>query len=320
MIKKLLIAATVLAFALPLSATAMHVATGTYTGSGSSQSITGIGFSPSVVIVKRMDVINNVVFSTSVMATGKSGNFSGNSVFSNAISSLDSGGFTVISNIGVNASGGTYYWQAFGDDGSTDIHVGTYTGDGTSGRSITGVGFQPDWVLEAPNGSGSAVYRRSFDTGSNSTVVISGANSTTGITAFGSDGFTVGVTSNGNTVPYYYIAMKSSLTHFQQGTYTGNGAASQSITGIGFLPSFMMVNGVSTKGVGANTQSVTISFPWDGTATSTNSITVLGSDGFTVGSNASVNTNGTVYGWGAWKADPASGFINGLRWFIQWLW
>ena len=92
-----------------------------------------------------------------------------------------------------------------------------YTGDGSSSRSLTGVGFQPDWVWLKDRSTG---YQHSLQdstrgTGANKKLYTSldeaegGANSVYGhITAFDSDGFSVATGTGGaqhvnhNTVTY----------------------------------------------------------------------------------------------------------------------
>ena len=92
---------------------------------------------------------------------------------------------------------------------STDyFNTKLYTGNGSAGHSITGVGFQPDlvWAKQRGGASGHHLYdalrgvtkRIRSDTGGAETTA------STGLTAFGTDGFTVGVdsglNSNGGTM------------------------------------------------------------------------------------------------------------------------
>jgi len=84
-----------------------------------------------------------------------------------------------------------------------------YTGNGT-GQSITGVGFQPDWVwIKGRSGAtdhalydavrGVQKQLESNQTGAETT-------ETTGLTAFGSDGFTTGLLLQLNTITATYVA------------------------------------------------------------------------------------------------------------------
>ncbi len=90
---------------------------GSYTGTGASNAITGTGFTPKLVMIKRTDstgdwmiAYNNgtaivmLKANTSDAAFNKSG----------YIDTFDANGFTVLTNTAVNASGGTYIYAAWG--------------------------------------------------------------------------------------------------------------------------------------------------------------------------------------------------------------
>jgi len=81
-----------------------------------------------------------------------------------------------------------------------------YTGNGST-NAITGVGFQPDFVW-LKGRTGTAYYHQLFDairgtTKALYTPVTNAEDTSSGLTAFGSDGFTVGSspTVNGNNIP-----------------------------------------------------------------------------------------------------------------------
>lgn len=143
-----------------------------------------------------------------------------------------------------------------------------YTGNAT-GRNITGVGFQPDWVWIKPRSySDNNVI---FDSvrGVNKTLYAntSGAESDrTGndsLTAFGSDGYTIGDwnninTNNGTLVAWNWKAGGSASSNsdgditssvsantaagFSIGTYTGNGQGSQTIGhGLSSAPGLVII-------------------------------------------------------------------------------
>jgi hypothetical protein len=87
----------------------------------------------------------------------------------------------------------------------------TYTGTGSS-NALTGVGFQPDLVWFKKRNSSSNSNNRMVDSSrgvtksvtANSTAVEQ--NDTNGLTAFGSDGFTVGADENYNQSSHTYVA------------------------------------------------------------------------------------------------------------------
>ena len=95
------------------------------------------------------------------------------------------------------------------DKGSKYFNTITYTGTGSS-LANTGVGFQPDWVwIKGRSGATDyalydAVRGVQKDLLTNSTAAET--TQTTGLTAFGSDGFTVGALAKLNTSSATYVA------------------------------------------------------------------------------------------------------------------
>lgn len=91
------------------------IAVGTYTGTGASRSITGIGFQPDVVFIKNQTTAAQARLLTSTMVTGgkQSVYFGSTASTSTGITSLDSTGFTVATDDDVNKSGDTIHWVAF---------------------------------------------------------------------------------------------------------------------------------------------------------------------------------------------------------------
>jgi hypothetical protein len=79
-------------------------------------------------------------------------------------------------------------------------------------------------------------------------------------------------------------------TQITTGTYTGDGAATQAIAGVGFLPRFVFIyredGFVSTPGHKNDRDGLNTSFQWDGGSDwryRTDQIISLDADGFTVG-------------------------------------
>ena len=152
-----------------------------------------------------------------------------------------------------------------------------YTGDGTSSKAITGVGFQPDWVwLKARS---SAYSHQLFDVVRGATKLLTSEatdaeQTLSGVTSFDSDGFTVGsdAGSNNNTTTFaswnwlasnttastfsnygwgvsdnmiaYCFAEKKGFSKF--GSYVGNGSTDGSFIYTGFKPAFVMIKVSST--------------------------------------------------------------------------
>jgi hypothetical protein len=190
------------------------------------------------------------------------------------------------------------------------VASGTYTGNNTDSRPITGVGFQPDVVIvKSDDNSGVAEIRTSTMAGDN-TKPMTGTTALTAnlIQSLDSNGFTIGgggasanpVNKNGST--FHWVAMKSYTGHMALGSYTGNGT-SKSITGLGFSPEYAMVlPGANTAAV-QRMSAMTRTFTFGADTGSTTGITSLDSNGFSVGNSTSVNTNAATYYYIAWNQD-----------------
>ena len=148
---------------------------------------------------------------------------------------------------------------------STDyFNTKIYTGNGSAGHAITGVGFQPDWVwiktradvnnhtiFDAVRGVTKRI--RSNQTNAEST--------SSGVTSFDSDGFTVGSDSAGNSgtmVSWNWKANGAGSSNtdgtinttatsvnttagFSISTYSGTGSAATIGHGLGAVPQVMIV-------------------------------------------------------------------------------
>ena len=133
------------------------------------------------------------------------------------------------------------------------------------------------------------------------------------ITAINNDGtFTVGADArvNASATMYYWTAFKAGPGKMVAGSYTGDGGASQAITGLGYQPELVYV---ISAGAGGNEMIQRSSAApeafnfYDGPGDAT-WIPTLGADGFTVGSDARVNTSPTVYHYVAWN--EAAGYLD----------
>jgi hypothetical protein len=286
----------------------IRVASGAYTGDGNdNRAIAGVGFQPDVVIVKSDDNSGIAEIRTSTMTGDNTKPMTGaTALTADLIQSLNANGFTLGANNAVNRSNRAYHWVAL-KSYTGHMSLGTYTGNGTS-KSITGLGFSPEYAMVLPAANTAAVQRmsamtRTFTFGADT-------GSTTGVTSFDSNGFSVGnstsVNSNGAT--YHYIAWNEDVDEMKTTSYVGTGA-SHSITGAGFQPAFVIVhaNDTVTGRAGAMRSSSltgTASQLFTATTNETAGITALQSDGFQVGTSATVNNNGTTYDYVAFKDKP----------------
>jgi hypothetical protein len=179
------------------------------------------------------------------------------------------------------------------------VKVGTYTGNGSSPRTITGVGFYPDIVLLAKPGGDPYIRTNTF-VSVESSEIRGGASSVSGITALVSGGFTVGSVFNNNTDVYYYLALRQEATNLKTLSYTGNGADNRSITGAGFMPDMAIVKQLTSSGQNQNgvwrmtPAAVDLSQNFDQTPVA-DKIQDLDADGIEVGTDNDVNQSSRLH-------------------------
>jgi hypothetical protein len=291
-------------FAAASSFPGIRVASGTYTGNGlDNRTITGVGFQPDAVIVKSGDNSGVAEMRTSTMTGDNTKPLSGvTALTADLIQSLDSNGFTIGASNPVNRSGRSYTWVAF-KSYAGDMSLGTYTGNGTS-QSVSGLGFSPEYVMMLPANNQRATQRMA---GMTATFQFDAdAGIANGITSLDSNGFSVGSNNKVNTsgITYHYVAFNEDVDEMDTSSYSGTGA-SHSITGVGFQPSYVIVRananqaGAHRPSAVSGTGSQVFSAPDE-----TTGITALQSDGFQVGTSATVNNNGTTYDYVAFKDKP----------------
>jgi hypothetical protein len=284
---------------------------GTYTGTGSNFSVTGLSFAPDLVIIKD-NAASSTVFRTRLMR-GDITAYTGLATtdFTLGITSLNTDGFSIGTRTIVNRSGGTYQWQAFGNafnpytnSGASDFAIGVLYGNGIDNRSITRTPFQPDFVVTKRNGASAAVLRTSIQSGDISVALSASAEAANQVQALNSDGFQVGTSALVNTAAglYRWFAFATS-SHFAVNTYTGNATDNRSITGVGFQPDLVWikrstaVNGITRP----STLAGDASQYFVSTANVADRIQTLQVDGFQIGGNQTeTNTSGGTYRYAAW--------------------
>lgn len=289
------------------------MAQGTYTGTGASNSISGLGFQPSLVIVKN-NAAQQGVFRTDQMIGDATGYLaSATADFTGGITSLDSDGFTVGTSATTNTSGNTYQWQAFGgaynpgtQTGAADFATGVYYGNGLTGRPITDMPFQPDLVVVKRAGATAGAFRTSAYTGDLSDFFAATAETTGVVQSLDSNGFTVGTNAATNTSGqlYRWFAFKAG-TNFDVGTYTGNGTTGLQVGAPFWSDAIWIKRSTAVAGVQRpSTLAGNTAQYFANTANAANLVTEINASGFTVGNNTSTNASGGVYRYAVWRVPP----------------
>lgn len=176
---------------------------GTYAGNGGANSLTGVGFAPEYVAVLPA-AAQRANHRFNGMGAGYRFDVDGGSA--QRVTALGADGFTVGNANEVNQSGQTFHYLAF-NEAAGSVDAGSYAGDGTAGDNVS-VGFNPEYAMIRA-GANREGNHRPVSLGAPSSLPYINSNAiTTGITAFGATGFTIGnsVSVNANGENFYYLA------------------------------------------------------------------------------------------------------------------
>ena len=249
-----------------------------YTGNGSTNNVTGVGFTPDWVWFKsrnNADDHNWFDKPRGVTKLIESNTTSQETTQSNGLTAFNSDGYTLESFNAGNRNGGSFVawnWKANGQGSSnTDGSINTtytsanttagfsmitYTGNGSSGATVGhGLGSVPQmFITKRLNAAASGIVsQHQIIPGGNpwddNYIVLndpdarSGALSTTGGNGPTSSVIYLGndnaVNGNGSTYMTYAFAGKKGYSKFS--SYVGNGNAEGTFTYTGFTPSWIMV-------------------------------------------------------------------------------
>jgi hypothetical protein len=192
------------------------------------------------------------------------------------------------------------------------MSTGSYVGDGTDNRAITGLGGQPDVVILKQDSTTLPLIRTSTMTGDVTKPITGGALQADRIQSLDVDGFTVGTIANVNLSTFYYIAFKAAAGELAVASYTGDGLDDRSITvATDFQPGYVIVipgnNQGSVQRFAAMIGDTSVQFNASNPAA--NLIQAFEANGFQVGTGAQVNSATVTYHYVAWKT--TAGRISG---------
>jgi len=248
-----------------------------YNGTGSSNSITGVGFEPSFTWIKRRNSatahhLHNAISGATKVLNSNTTN--AESTDAQKLSSFDSDGFTVGTNGDANNSSGTFSswnWLANGagsanTDGSINSTVSanttsgfsivSWTGTGANATIGHGLGSVPKMILLKCTTQGDKwiVYHNSI--GNTKYLTLNGNNSeTTSSVHWNNTSPTSSVFSTGNSgnvsgvgetfIAYCFADVQG---YCKTGSYTGNGSTDGTFVYTGFKPAFVMGKVTNTTG------------------------------------------------------------------------
>jgi hypothetical protein len=302
-----------------------------YTGTGSTQTLTGIGFNADLIWLKnRTDSSTSHVLTDSVRTNAKylksdSVDSEGTYTF---VSNRGSDGYDVASHSWSGASSKNYVAWNWLKSATAGFDIVSYTGN-SSARTIShNCGAIPKMMLikKRSDSDNWSVYHQGTGAGNYlilNTTSGSGAsstmwNNTTPTASVFSLGNKGEVNANGQTFIAYLFAEIPGYSKF--GTYTGNGNADGTFVYTGFKPAWLLIkrsdggtdnwNLYDNKRLGYNTN-YSFLIPnesnAENTTTSTANLDIL-SNGFKIrGSTGHTNTSGGTYIYMAFAESP---FVN----------
>ena len=256
-----------------------HFNTKLYTGTGSSNAITGVGFQPDWTWIKNRDTTDWHRLLDAVRGATKelySNENTAETTQAQSLKSFDTDGFTLGTLAEVNTSSENYAsWNWLGANGTTantdgsisstvsasatsGFSIVSYTGTGSAGTIGHGLGSTPKMIIfkDRSNVNGWHTYHSSFANATDlllldTTNALYTANNYINNTRPTSSVFSLGNTAgtNGSSANYiaYCFAEKTGYSKF--GSYTGTNSDDGTFLYLGFKPAFIMVKAAS----GSNT-------------------------------------------------------------------
>ena len=242
-----------------------------YSGTGSSNAVTGVGFEPDFVWIKnRTDTSNHRAFDAVRGANKRlTPNTNGaETTTTQELMSFDSNGFTVGTETDVNSSSHTFAswnWKAGTTSGLTGgtitpssysinttsgFGIYKYTGTGSAGTIAHGLGVAPTMmIVKKTNTTGDwYVYHKDMPSGNGYHLRLNATSAEASGTEWNSTNptstvFSLGANSNvnasGATFIAYVFAPVKGFSKF--GGYTGNGNANGTFIYTGFRPAFVLI-------------------------------------------------------------------------------
>ena len=237
----------------------------TYTGNGTSQSISTLNFSPNWVLIKNRDqtdawLAQNTI--TGVNTTKVWDTSAATSTETDCITSFDSNGFSISNDHKVNANTEKYVAYCWKESADVGFDIVSYSGNSSSTQAIShGLGANPDAIIMASN-TGSNVDTTLFINTPNAGTsygvfpTLNNAQQTsTYVSAISSSTFTVAnaMNTDGRTYIAYVFRNIDGFQRFGEYRANGNDTSSNSAnTGptifTGFRPKLVVIKTLDSTG------------------------------------------------------------------------
>ena len=231
-----------------------------YTGTGASNSISSLGFSPDLVWIKnRGGATSHAIYDTTRGTQSQlSSDTTGDQITSSSgLTAFGSNGFTISTSTLVNTTGTQYVAWAWDQSTQDGFTISTYTGNGANRTIAHTLGVAPKMVIvkartTAGADQGWPVWHTSIANTTylqlNSTSsTAAGAdywNSTSPTSSVFSVGTNAAINANNDTYIAYCFAEVEGFSKF--GSYAGNGSADGPFAYCGFRPKFVITKGANS--------------------------------------------------------------------------
>jgi hypothetical protein len=248
-----------------------------YTGTGTTNSVTGVNFKPDFVWIKQRSTTRSHVLYDVVRGATKdlrTNDTTAEATDATTLSSFNSDGFTVVTDDKVNVSSGTYAsWNWLGSNTTTNNTAGTisstvcanttsgfsivtYTGTGANATVGHGLSVAPkmiivkgrstvyDWVVwQTSLAATDFIVLNKTDAKGTAAAVWNSTIPTSTVFSLGSN---LAVNENGATQIAYCFADVKGYSKF--GSYIGNGSTDGTFVYTGFKPAYVMIKQTNTSG------------------------------------------------------------------------
>ena len=265
-----------------ISKPGLYFNTVTYSGTGSAQSITGVGFRPDWLWIKHREDVSNHKLQDVVRGSTKvigSNEQAAEATVAQGVTSFDSDGFSLGTDASVNGTGAAgivaWNWLAGGSQGSSNtdgstnttytsvnttagFSISQYTGTSSAATIGHGLGAVPamiivknlssgsrKWVVWHKNLSANTKYLSLNETAAEATDTATWNNTAPTSTVFSSAG-SGEVNQNGENFIAYCFAEKKGYSKF--GSYTGNGSTDGTFVYTGFKPAWILIKTTNLAG------------------------------------------------------------------------
>ena len=243
-----------------------------YTGNGSTQNITGLGFQPDVTLIKNRGETDSWCHQNSTLGVGKTQAIDTDAAVASetdCVTAFNSNGFSLGNNHKVNASSENYIAYCWKKSVDAGLDIVTYTGDGSTQAVSHNLGVTPTmiWIfLNTGSNFDSVCYIDSNNApsmGTGNGIFLSLPNAkqaSTYVSATSSSSFSVTTSANssGRTYFAYVWAEKPGFSKFIE--YEGNGNNDGPFIYNNFLGKLNIIKAIDSSQMWATTDIVRETF------------------------------------------------------------